>query len=131
MKVTPKIPPRLFEVGRGKTITIQDAGSISLQPDEQVTFVTESGAQYDIVRKSWGFYATPSLNGRLESFGLRAVLVKSPSGKYYVFLVERDRERDFQAYLQVEAHTIVCWLDSHENCRIAEERLRDALGPKQ
>lgn len=112
MKITRHDPPRPFAVGRGEPIQLQDCGRIELAPDEQVTFVTESGAEYDLARKSWGFYATPSLNGRLERFGLRGVLVKSPPGKYYVMLVERGRERDFQRYLDVEGHRVVCWLDS-------------------
>ena len=61
---------------------------IQLEPDEQVTFVTDSGSEYDVARKSWGYYATPSLNSRLAGFGLRGVLVRGDDGKAYLFLVE-------------------------------------------
>jgi len=117
-------PPRIFEVGRGEIIQLKDCGRINLVPDEQVTFVTDSGAEYDVARKSWGFYATPSLNGRLKTFGLRAVLVKSPNSKYYVFLVESGKEADFQRYLDSEGHTIVTWMDSDNTLEGLERKIK-------
>ena len=105
-------PPREFEVGVGEPIRIRDCARIELAADEQVTFVTDSGAEYDVARKSWGFYATPSMNGRLRQFGLRAALVVSPGARYFVFLIEGGKEEDCQRYLDVEGHRIVCWLDN-------------------
>src|SRR5438105_15753607 len=70
-------PPRAFQVGRTEKIWIRDCAHISLEPDEQVTFLTGEGAEYDVARKDWGFYATPSLNSRLARFGLRGVLVRN------------------------------------------------------
>ncbi len=124
MKLEVIDPPRVFEVGVGKSIQIKDCAHIELQPDEQVTFVTESGAEYDVARKSWGFYATPSLNGRLQRFGLRAVLVKSREAKFFVLLVESGREIDFQHYLDIEGHTIVCWLDDDGKLETVEQKLK-------
>src|SRR5688572_21632643 len=95
-------PPREFEVGKTEIVKLKDCARIRLEPDEQVTFVTESGAEYDVARKSWGFYATPSLNARLQQFGLRALLVKSLAGKFYIFLVESGKEADCQRYLDIE-----------------------------
>ena len=119
-------PPRVYEVGgHAGAIQIKDCARVGLQPDEQVTFVTESGAEYDVTRKSWGFYATPSLNGRLQSFGLRGALVKSPHGRFYVLLVERDKEADFQHYLETEGHTVVCWLDNNIALESLEQKMRD------
>jgi SAM-dependent methyltransferase len=112
MKITEQQPPRRFVTGRGDPIVISDCARIVLEPDEQVTFVTASGAEYDVARKEWGFYATPSVNGRLLNFGLRAVLIRSYVGKYYVLLVERGRESRFDEYLRVENNTIVQWLDN-------------------
>ena len=63
------------------------------------------------------------LNGRLQKFGLRAVLVKSLNAKYYLFLVERGREADFQHYLGIEGHTVVCWLDSDNELAVLERKL--------
>lgn len=108
-----KQPPRLFEVGNSIKFDMKDCGSLHLDPDEQVTFVTESGAEYDVARKDWGFYATPSLNGRLEQFGLRGVLIKNRgTGRYFVFLVEHGREELFDAYCDVENLGVICWLDN-------------------
>ena len=63
-------PSRNFKVGLNQSVTIKDCGSIRLENDEQVTFLTSKSAEYDVARKSWGFYATPSINGRLKDFGL-------------------------------------------------------------
>jgi SAM-dependent methyltransferase len=112
MKITEQRPPRQFVTGRGEPITISDCARILLEPDEQITLVTAGGAEYDIARKEWGFYATPSLNGRLLNFGLRAVLVRSYVGKYYVMLVDRGGEDRFEDYLRVEQNTVVQWLDN-------------------
>ena len=123
MNVVPIEPPREFDVGRGEIVRLKDCARIELQPDEQVTFLTESGAEYDFVRKSWGFYATPSLNGRLQRFGLRGVLLKSPQGKVYLVVVERGREAEFERYMTVERHTLICWLDSDEAVEAFERKL--------
>lgn len=112
MKFVPLDPPRVFSTGRGEPIEIKDCGRLELEADEQVTFVTAGGAEYDVARKTWGYYATPSLNGRLLNFGLRAVVVRSFVGKYYLFLVERGQEAVLQRYLDAERNTIVRWLDN-------------------
>jgi hypothetical protein len=117
-------PPREFEVGFGEIIRLKDCAHIALEPDEQVTFLTESGAEYDVARKSWGFYATPSLNGRLERFNLRGVMVKNRKLQYFIMLVERGKESLFQRYLVVEQLTIVCWLDSSQALQRLEQAIR-------
>jgi hypothetical protein len=122
MRFEHKDPPRIFIVGNN--IPIKDCGIVALQADEQVTFVTESGAEYDIARKDWGFYATPSLNGRLEQFGLRGVLIQNRLTKrYFVLLVERGREPSFEAYLAAENLRIVHWLDSAEACAALDAKV--------
>jgi len=113
-------PPRTFAIGRGEPITIKDCAHIELAPDEQVTFTTPAGGEYDVARKSWGFYATPSLNGRLLDFGFRAVLVRGPAAKYYVFLVERGREDELERYVAAEQNVIVRWLDNEADLRAIE-----------
>jgi hypothetical protein len=117
MRFGRKDPPRKFVVGNSHSITMSDCGTIALAPDEQVTFVTESGAEYDVARKDWGFYATPSLDGRLAGFGLRGVLIQNrDTERYFVLLVERGCEVRFEAYLAAENLRIVHWLDSQEAC---------------
>lgn len=111
MKVAAKNPPRTFSVGARGHIVISDCGRIDLEPDEQVTFTAAGGAEYDVARKSWGFYATPSLNGRLKNFGWRTALVKSPDDRYFIFLLEPGKQAEFDDYIASERQQIVCWLE--------------------
>ena len=126
MKFSPEDPPRIFEVGGpDHVIQMRDCGRIELEPDEQVTFLTHSGAEYDVARKSWGFYATPSLSGRLRKFNLRSGLIRSPGPKYYIFLIERGKEEDCFRYMAQGGHNLVCWLDDDEALDRLERRLND------
>jgi SAM-dependent methyltransferase len=129
VKLTLNEPPRTFATGRGEPITISDCAHVELAPDEQVTFTTPAGAEYDVTRKSWGFYATPSLNGRLLNFKLRAVIARGPAAKYYVFLVERGREAEFERYLAAEQNTVVRWLDNDDDLRAIETTAGVTAGP--
>jgi len=113
MKFAPKVPPRRFPVGNAVKFDMKDCGELMLGADEQVTFKTERGGEYDIARKDWGFYATPSLNGRLEQFGLRAVLIRNrATGRYFILLVERGEEARFDAYMAREGLDLITWMDS-------------------
>ena len=114
MKFEPKQPPRVFGVGFDKKGAISDCGSMHLLADEQITFTTEGGGEYDVTRKDWGFYAAPSLNGRLATFQVRAVLVKNRIDRFFVLLVERGKEEAFDRYVASEPLTIVAWLDTTE-----------------
>jgi len=112
MKFTPIDPPRRFEVtGAGVKLTLSDCGRVALQANEQVTFTTEAGAEYDVARKDWGFYATPSINARLKSFGLRGALVLSVYGRLFFVLVEKGKEEAFLAYVEADRQKLLCWLD--------------------
>jgi len=123
MKFEPKQPPREFEVGFDKKGVIRDCGIMRLEPDEQITFVTGAGNEYDVTRKAWGFYATPSLNGRLAGFQLRAVLAKNRIGRYFVLLVEAGQEEVFNEYLRQEPMQIITWLDTRDALEHLEARL--------
>lgn len=124
MKFDEKDPPRQFEVGNSVKFMMNDCGSVHLYADEQVTFHTESGAEFDVARKDWGFYATPSLNGRFPQFNLRAVLIRNRgTGRYFVLVVELGHEDSFWRYMEIENLEIVAWLDSTEAC----DRVRNAM----
>ena len=130
MKLTRIEPPRRYETGRAEKIEISDVARIELDADEQVTFVGGDGHEWDVTRKSWGYYGTPSLNGRLVTHGLRAALVRSDAGKYYLFLVERGHDADVERYMTPEQNRIVRWLDNDEDLRAAEgEGVAAAAGP--
>ena len=104
-------PPREYTVGFGPKVTIRDCAHIHLDADEQITLKTENGSEYDIARKNWGFYATPSINGRLTRFKLRTALVKNQLNQFFVLLVEQGREADFNLYVQNEGLAVCGWLD--------------------
>ena len=108
-------PPREFEVGfQEHRVVLRDCGRVDLSPDEQVTFTTQAGGEYDVVRKDWGFYATPSMNGRLPRYGLRAVLVKNRVNQLFLLLVEKGKEGLFEKYMTLEQLSVVSWLDSDD-----------------
>ncbi|CEF48509.1 unnamed protein product [uncultured bacterium] len=110
MKIDQPDAPRRFTAGRNAA-TVADCGRIRLDAGEQVTFVTDAGSEYDVARQTWGFYAMPSLNVRLPGHGLRPVLVRNAEGRYYLLLVERGKDEEFERFLQAEAETVICWLD--------------------
>lgn len=113
MKFIPKNPPRRFQVGNAVKFELKDCGELHLDADEQVTLRTARGGEYDVARKDWGFYATPSLNGRLEQFGLRGVLIRNrTTGRYFILLVERGQEPSFDLYMAQEGLEVIAWLDS-------------------
>ena len=109
MKINEKKPPREYKVGLQNQITIKDCGSIYLEHDEQVTFITKSDKEYDLARKDWGYYATPSINGRLKGFGFKTVLVKNSNDMLYVMIVDKDKMELFESYLEEENQVIVKW----------------------
>jgi len=111
MRIKKKVPPRAFEVGQGRKIKMHDCGSVYLNANEQLTFITKSGKQYDVASKSWGFYATPSMNGRLKAQGFKTALVKNKLNRYFVMIVDKSKMAQFKRYLKVEKNKVVRWLD--------------------
>ncbi len=111
MRIETTNPRRVFQVGLRRQIDISDCGRLYLERDEQVTFVTPAGKEHDFVAKSWGFYATPSINGRLADQGFKTALVKNSFGKFYIMVVDPEQMVDFNAYLKTERHEVAEWLD--------------------
>ena len=126
MKIDTNNLPREFEVGFGETITMKDCAHIELKPYEQVTFTAPSDTEYDVARTAWGYYATPSLNGRLERYNLRGVMVRNRIDQYFILLVESGKETVFERYLDVEGLHLVTWLDTTEALQKLEQGLKDA-----
>jgi 2-polyprenyl-3-methyl-5-hydroxy-6-metoxy-1,4-benzoquinol methylase len=111
VKIRELSPPRAFRCGRHGDVEIAHAADVELAPGEMVTFVSGSGAEHDVVRTPFGYYATQSLNGRLPAHGLRPVMTENAEGRRYVLLVERGREAEFARYLAREENRVVAWLD--------------------
>jgi hypothetical protein len=114
MESQPKDPPRLFAVGADQSIEISDHGDIFLEPDGQVTFVTASGSRHDFAAKDWGFYATPSVNGRLANEGFKTALVQNEAGLLFIMVVELEKQHLFERYCVVENQNVLEWLDERK-----------------
>lgn len=114
MKFIPENPPRIFHVGRNEDIEIKDCGKISLAPNEMVTFIDGTGNEYDVCRKEWGYYATPSINERLVRNGYKTALVTNSLSLYFIMLVEPEKIDLFQEYLLQDQQKLLCWLDELE-----------------
>lgn len=110
MKIKYNKPPRQYKVGNTSNITINDMASIVLKQDEQVTF-SNGNKQFDVCKKNWGFYATPSTNNRLKSFGYSTCICKNKQGHIYVLILDDDYEVEFQTYIKNEGLKVITWLD--------------------
>ena len=107
-----KKKPRIYKTGINSDILIKDCGSVFLEDNEQITFLTKNKKkEYDVCRTKWGFYATPSINGRLKKFNFKTVLIKNSQGKFYILIVEKDKVHLFKKYLEKDNIKIVSWLD--------------------
>ena len=114
MKLEIKDPPRRFPVGL-KEITLAHVADMALEPDEMVTLSDGAGRELDVTRKDWGWYATPSLGGRLRRFGLRAAIMRNVDTRQcFVVLIEEGREADWRRYMADERQELVLWLDDFD-----------------
>jgi hypothetical protein len=120
MRIDPVEPAREFAVGE---LRLRHVADVELEPDEIVTFRTASGTEYDVGRKEWGYYATPSLNRRAREHGLRGALAVNADGRATLLLVEAGREPAFEAYCEREGMRVVAWLDSDAAVDEAVRRL--------
>ena len=106
--------PRIFRVGEKNNIKIKEVGFVYLKNNEQITIINENKKNYDFVKKSWGYYATPSINGRLKNFGFRTFLVSNTQKKIYIFLVNKDKIKLFKNYIKKEKIFIVKELTNYK-----------------
>ncbi len=107
MKIKIRKKPRIFNVNVGNTkIQLKDTAKIMLNKNEQVTF-KYLNSEYDVAKKDWGYYATPSINGRLKKFGFRTYLIKNKRDKLYIFLVHKNKMRAFKKYCKYDNQKII------------------------
>lgn len=111
MRFDRKDPPRVYRVGENGEIAISDLGEMALAPNEQLTFLSQTGKPYDFTAKDWGFYATQSINGRVRDAGFKTALVRNEQGRIYIMVVDNDRRDAFDAYCAAEKQTVLEWLD--------------------
>ena len=113
MKFKKNKTSRSFIVGIKKKLKIKDVGTVYLAPDEQLAFVTENKNRYDITRKNWGFYATPSINSRLKKEGFKTALTKNPINRIFVMIIEKENMLKFKKYCKDHKLKILFWLDKY------------------
>ena len=111
MKFSIDTEPRRFLVGR-VGVELSHVADLRLDPNEVVTFVSGLDREYDVTAKDWGYYATPSVGGRLRRFGMRAGLMRNvETRQVFVVIVFDDRLDAWQAYLDEENEELIVWLD--------------------
>ncbi len=89
---------------------------INLKENQQITFVEYSKGkikEYDVVKKDWGYYATPSINKRLKKFKYECALIKNKQNKFFLCLINKNMKKKFILYLKDDDQKIVCWLNSN------------------
>lgn len=104
------MPPRLFTVGANSKVDLKHVANCKLENDEFVTFYGPLNQEYDLVAKAWGFYATPSINGRLASFGIMTAFVEGVEGKRFVHLVYEEKLEQYKKYCKEQGINIISWL---------------------
>lgn len=111
MKAKIKNKPRIFNVGFGNKYQVKDFGKIFMNANEQITFVNKN-REYDFGMKNWGYYATPSINGRLKNNDYKTFLVKNIYNKIYIMVVNNLKMNFFKDYINYENQKILMRLDN-------------------
>ena len=108
MKVIKK--NRKFKVGfKENSLIITHIADIKLKDNELVNFKFGK-YDYNLVKKNWGFYATPSINSRLKREGFKTALVENSFSDTYIMLVHKLKINKFKKYCKDHKQKIVKWL---------------------
>ena len=107
MKITKK--NRKFKVGI-KKIELTEKAYIFLKNNEMVTLKNKK-MEYDIVKKDWGYYATPSINERLLKFNFKTCIIKNKTSKnIFILIVDKNKIKNLIKYLKNENCRVIKWL---------------------
>ena len=99
---------RSFKVG--KNIQLKMVGDIFLNDNELITF-KDKKKEFDITKKNWGYYATPSIDKRLKNNGYSTAIIRNKKTKnIFVVLVEKNKKKLFLKYIKDENIKVVKWL---------------------
>jgi len=102
---------RKFRPSKKSKVTITERAKIYLKNDEQITLIDYKKNQYDIVKKSWGYYSTPSINKRLKKNNYLACIVENVEKKtFFLFLVNTKKKVDFNKYIKINKIKVIKWL---------------------
>ena len=105
---------RKFKIKSKLNTEITLIQKINLRKNQQITFVERSKGklkEYDVVKKDWGYYATPSINKRLKKFNYECALIKNKQNKFFLCLVNKDMKKKFYSYLKEDNQKIICWFN--------------------
>ena len=103
---------RKFKPSKYSDIVLKDCGKIILNDNEQVTFSDKYNKKndYDVTKKNWGYYATPSINGRLKKNNFISYIVLNKSTNlFFIMIVHKNKKNLFLKYLKKENLKIVTW----------------------
>ena len=92
-------------------IVITHVADLKLKNDELITFKVNNKTEYDVTRKNWGFYSTPSINKRLLKYGFVSAITHNPYyGTYFMMIVEKNKKKEFIKYLKSQNMVLIAWL---------------------
>ena len=107
MKIVKK--NRKFKVGM-KKIELTEKAHIFLKNNEMFTLKNKK-MEYDIVKKDWGYYATPSINERLLKFNFKTCIIRNKISKnIFILIVEKKKIKNLNKYLKNENCKVIKWL---------------------
>lgn len=92
---------RKFKPSKEFDIVINEKAKIYLQDNEQITLIDKFNNEYDIVKKPWGYYSTPSINKRLLKNNYHAYLVQNINNKtIFLFTVLKNKKEMMRKYIK-------------------------------
>lgn len=91
-----------------KSKKIKNNLNISLNPDEQATFVIEN-SKFDVTKKDWGFYVSPSIQKRCINNRLKAAIIFQGKN-YYVVFVKKNKEKIFFSFVKKNKYNFLDWI---------------------
>ena len=89
---------RKFKPSKYSDVVLKDCGKIILNNNEQVTFSDKykQNNDYDVTKKDWGYYATPSINSRLKKNNfISYIVINKYTNFFYIMLVHKNKKRQF------------------------------------
>lgn len=102
---------RFFYPNKFLKIKLKHVANIYLKSDEMITFLDFKKNEYDVVKKSWGYYATPSIDKRLKKNFYETYLVKNAAtNNKFIFIVNIKKKKDFKIYIKKNNIKIIKFL---------------------
>tara|TARA_Y100000816_G_C25739219_1_gene389064 strand:- start:45 stop:359 length:315 start_codon:yes stop_codon:yes gene_type:complete len=98
-----------------KFIKEKNSVNFKLLNDEQIT-LKFLNSEYDIARKNWGYYVTPSLQKRCKLNNLDGAIVYDPIKRMNNFvLINKKKKELFKKFLARNNLKIISWVNNNKN----------------